>query len=56
MGHPRLLRVLLVASICAAVVVGPCHAKALDSLPKDGDVIILSGMITLHLLLCRFVT
>lgn len=43
MGLPRLLKLLLVASICAAVAVGPSQATATDSLERDGDVIILTG-------------
>jgi hypothetical protein len=44
MQQSKLSKLLLAASICAALAtVAPCHATATDSLPRDGDVIILSG-------------
>jgi len=42
MAHPRPLELWLVASILVAVALGPATAKS--ELPKDGDVIILSGV------------
>jgi hypothetical protein len=58
MGQTRLLKLFLVASICAALAVGQCLATATDSLERDGDVIILTGtagIVELFYCLCCFV-